>query len=84
MSLFPPIARQVFASQFDISCAQLDWTYERMRCLFCKDRRSMKKIEEDFYAIKKKKEELVQKGWVYFSGVPVKVNFQEVDDEVDE
>ena len=83
MGLVPPIARQVFPTRFQVSCAELDWTYERMRCLFCKDRATKKKIEEDFAAMIKKKE-LAHQGWSFLAGVPLKVTLKEVDDDDDE
>jgi len=81
MEMCPPISRQVFPTPFQISCAQHDWTYERMRCLFCKDRATKKKIEEDFAGMGKKKQELGHQGWTFLSGVPLKVTLKEVDDD---
>ncbi len=82
MGMCPPISRQVFPTQFQISCAQLDWIYERIRCLACQDR-SAKKIEEDFAEMGKKKKELGHQGWTFVSGVPLKVTLKEVYDDDD-
>ncbi len=79
MSLFPPITRQVFPTQLQISCAELDWTYERKRCLFCKERASKQKIEEDLAGIMMKKKELGHMGWTMFSCVPLKITLKEVE-----
>ena len=80
MKIFSPIADQAFPTPFQISCVQLDWAYERMRCLYCKDQATKKKIEADFAQIMKKKEELGYRGWTFFSGVPLKAILKEVDD----
>ena len=80
MGMCPPISRQVLPTQFQISCAQHDWIYERIRCLACQDR-SAKKIHEDFALMGKKKKELGHQGWTFVSGVPLKVTLKEVDDD---
>ena len=80
INLLSPITRQLFPPSFQISCAQIDWAYERRRCIFCKDRASETKIESDFATIMKKKEQLGFRGWTFFSGVHLKALLKEVDD----
>jgi len=80
MSLFPPIQRPTFPTEIQVACAELDWSYERMRCLYCKEHATAKKIEEDL-AESMKKMSTNEPGWAMFAGAPVKIIMKEVSED---
>jgi len=82
MSLFPPIKQANFQTPLQMACAELDWHYERLRCLYCKNRDAVTNMEEALAASMKKKFD-DQPGWVMFGGFPVKIVMKEMDENED-